>query len=265
MRQQMDNYCFSDENSILLFAAYSDIGDREEQQDCAGYELSPEGGIFIVCDGMGGHNGGKIAGQTAVDCFFEKCKQAPSDISVEEMLLEAVIASDKEVSGLSDANGAKLRAGSTAVATVIKNNSLYWISVGDSRIYLVRDGQIVQVTEDHNYYLMLNHKLTSGEISQQQYDAEKVKGHALISFLGIDGLPYINRNDTPFEVKSGDSILMTSDGLYKLITAEEICGILSATQNANDAVQSLVIKARRAAKTTSQKRDNITLSLIKIK
>lgn len=265
MRQQKDNYCFSDENSKLLFATYSDIGDREEQQDCAGYELDSEGGVFIVCDGMGGHNGGKLAGQIAVDCFFEKCRQVSSETSVDEMLLQAVVASDKEVSGLSDANGARLRAGSTAVATVIKNNSLYWISVGDSRIYLVRDGQIVQVTEDHNYYLMLNRKLLSGEISQQQYDAEKSKGHALISFLGIDGLPYINRNDSPFEVKSGDSILMTSDGLYKLLSAEEICGIISAAENANDAVQSLVIKARRAAKTTSKKRDNITLSLIKIK
>lgn len=262
MQQKTGNFNFSDGNERLQIALFSDIGDRDEQQDSLGYELCENGGVFVVCDGMGGLFGGSIASKAAVDVILRTYLQNSAQTT--QGLIDGLVNADKTVAEMCDENGKRLGAGSTAVAAVIKDNYFYWASAGDSRIYFIRNGQITRVTEDHNYFLVLNRKLESGEITMQQYDVEKKRGAALISFLGINGLPLVNRSNSPLQLQSGDYILLTSDGLFNLLSDEEICNIILSNEEVRDAVEFLVIKSRRNAKAKNKKRDNVTMSLIKI-
>lgn len=88
-----------------------------------------------------------------------------------------------DVLNLKTASGEKLNAGSTLVAVMLDSSrNLYWNSVGDSRLYLFRDGDFAQITQDHNYTTVLLEKLNAGMIDREEFNSENLKGEALISF-----------------------------------------------------------------------------------
>ena len=115
--------------------------------------------------------------------------------------------------------------GTTLVAAVIHDEQLYWISVGDSRIYLLRDGIAMQITQDHNYAMELERRVSQGHISADQatHDSER---QALVSYLGMPELPYISVSTRPMYLQSGDIILLCSDGLYGSLAHEELVQVM---------------------------------------
>lgn len=265
MQNHKDNFQIYDENAFFELAICSVLGDREEQQDSFGYEIKPNEGLVVVCDGMGGHNGGKLASSIAVDILIKKYAEKYPINNISEFLLDCIENADKMVASLTDESGECLHAGSTVVAVVIKEKILHWISVGDSRIYLFRNDELVQATEDHIYQKLLDEQRAQGEIDNVQYQNKSSKGEALISFLGVNGLPKIDVNVTPFALQKEDKILLVSDGLYKLVPNEDIGRILSNFNNIEDALKALEAKVQRAAKNKNANRDNMTVSIIKIK
>lgn len=110
------------------------------------------------------------------------------------------------------------------VGVYCRKNLLYWVSVGDSRIYIIRGGQIVRQTRDHNYRLLLKEQLSAGQISQEFYDQEEKtpQAEALISFLGMDGLRVIDGKQQAISLLPGDIVLLCSDGVYKSLTDSQI-------------------------------------------
>lgn len=260
-----DDYSLFDENAYFEIAITSVIGDREEQQDSSGFELKSDEGFSIVCDGMGGHNGGKAASTIATELLCKTFSNNYPNNNMRELLLDAVEEADKKVADLCDENGEPLRAGSTLVSVYIKGRHLYWISVGDSRIYIYRNSELVQVTTDHNLKTLLEERLSLNLIDLEEYNEKMSQGEALISFLGINGLPKIDANESGFELVSGDRILMMSDGLYKLLDDAEILRIIDNFNNIQEALKALELKAQKSSKTNSIKRDNMTVALIRVK
>lgn len=265
MQNHKDNFQGFDENALFEVAVLSVIGGREEQQDSVGYDIRPDEGFAVICDGMGGHNGGKLASALAVDLLVKTYTEVYPAHDMHEILVDTVEEADRKVAAITDDDGNRLHAGSTVAAAFIRGHILHWVSVGDSRIYLFRNGELVQATEDHTYQLLLDERRASGEIGEEAYRTESQKGEALISFLGVNGLPRISTNDTPFPLLQGDKVLMMSDGLYKLVSDEEIGRILDNFSNIQDALKALDLKAQRAAKNSGIQRDNMTVVLIKIK
>lgn len=265
MQEYKDNQLITDENPLLELAALSVLGDRDDQQDCFGYALKNDEGLVIVCDGMGGHQGGRMASRTAVDCTLNAYsdENAPSD-PMERMLCATRLA-NQSVCELKGANGEVLKAGSTSVAILIRAGMLLWCSVGDSRAYLFRNGEFAQLTQDHNYLTVLNERLNAGVIDGAEYERERVRGEALISFLGIGELNLIDYSSAPLPVTKDDKILIMSDGLYKLVSDEEIGRIIDNFSNMGDAVNALEMKAKKNAKKNAISRDNMTVALIKLK
>ncbi len=251
-----------DSNKILEVAILSVIGDREEQQDSFGYELDHNEGLIAICDGMGGHQGGSLASRLAIETILSEYKNGFSRGNIVEEMQKIIKTANERVLCLTDSNGNPLKAGSTAVCVYINGTQLYWNSVGDSRAYLFRNGEYVQITEDHNYRTVLKEQLNAGVIDRSRYDAEKVRGEALISYLGINDLGLIDYNDSPVELQQDDRILLMSDGLYKIVTDAEICTIINNFSNIEEAIQALELKAR---KQRNKKRDNMTVALIRIK
>ena len=101
----------TDENGAVSLAAISVIGGRREQQDCVGWSLQPEGGLFAVCDGMGGHAGGQKASSTAIDRLLAAYEHAPAVTDPAGFLQRTAAAIDREIHAMKDPVGAPLGAG----------------------------------------------------------------------------------------------------------------------------------------------------------
>lgn len=263
MRIEEDSYVRNGENRELKFVLYSTIGDRHDQQDSAGYEINDTESLLVVCDGMGGHKGGRLASNTAVDGIIETYRE--SNHNQMNVLFESEANRiDSKIHDFEE-DGEKMRAGTTIICVYISKGNMRWLSVGDSRIYIHRNGELAQATVDQNYSLLLHMRLSKNIISRERFDAEMKNGEGLISFLGVGELPVIDINDPAFKLNSGDRIVLTTDGLYKMVEDKRIEGILTNFKNINDAVTALSKEAIHQAKRKGKGRDNITFAIIEIK
>ena len=118
-----------------------------------------------------------------------------------------------------DETGERLNAGTTLAAAVIHGAHLHFVSVGDSRIYLVRGRNMTRLTEDQNYDMTLRRSLLAGRIGEAEYRREAKYAEALISYIGMNGLKVIGCNaDEETRLLPGDKLLICSDGLYKSLS-----------------------------------------------
>ncbi len=252
----------TDSNEIMELAILQVQGDRSDQQDSFGYRLEEKEGLVCVCDGMGGHKGGNLASKLAVEQILQGYRP---ESDPDEMLEAATKAADLAVAGLKDEAGVPLKAGSTVVTVLVKDGCLRWNSVGDSRVYLLRGEEFVQITTDQNYQTVLDEQLSAGAITREVYDRESPRGAALISFLGMGNLPFIDRNATPLVLMGEDRIVLMSDGLYKTLPDSDIKILLQNFSNVGDALRALEMKATKNAARFHIHRDNMTAAVIKIK
>ena len=142
----------------LIYAMSQVIGTRNEQQDRIAVKEKNKQLLAVVCDGMGGLSGGQIASKYVVEQLIEDFEK-DENTNPTDFLLNEAIQLDKEINELKDENGKYIGAGTTLVAVIIKDHKLYYVSVGDSRIYLIRKEEIAQITEDQNYRLTLKREL----------------------------------------------------------------------------------------------------------
>lgn len=215
------------EEKELNICSSSIIGSRDYQQDSLEYRLREDEFLGAVCDGMGGMSGGELASQTAIEVLMEQFDSMPYPISnVSSFLYQIAKKMDLVVADLEDENGKPIQGGTTVVAVYIYKNKLYYMSVGDSKIYVIRNKKMVSITREHNYKLVLDQSLKENAISREEYEEEIKRGEALISYLGMGNIKLIDINQNPFLLQEGDMILLCSDGLYKSFSDREIQDIL---------------------------------------
>ena len=237
-------------SSECVYAGGSSLqGTREYQQDALNVEIRQdrETGesriISVLCDGMGGLEGGERASRLAVSRMMDELDTSWN--TYPDIYLDAAMDVNYEVRNLRDQEtGRKLEAGTTLTVASIQKNQLYWCSVGDSRIYLYRQGVIQCLTRDHIYGNDLDEMAEKGEITAEQ--AEKTPGRsALTSYLGIRNLERINYNQTSMELRHGDVILQCSDGLYRSLSEMEMAYTIQRCfpdmQKAADSLTSIAV------------------------
>ena len=209
-------------------SAESIIGDRKYQQDF--FLFTPDtdseavkdsGMLAIVCDGMGGMEGGEIASRMCAELVYNGYYQVGKVDDVCQVLKELITAADGEVSALTDQNGRKLRSGTTAIAAVVRGSKAYWVSTGDSRIYYLHNGRLERITRDHNFRLLLQEQCNAGYITQEEVETDGQK-EALISYVGKGSNLLIDTGVIEFGTAKNDMLLLCSDGLYKALPDEEI-------------------------------------------
>lgn len=250
-----------DDASAVRFYAATDQGTREYQQDAAFAESRGALAMAILCDGMGGMNGGEKASNTGVGHFSRDFREAFPIKNIPEFLETEARRLDKMVYALSDEEGKRLKAGSTAVGIIIEEDRLYWMSVGDSRLYILRDGKLTCLTAAHNYKTMLQEKLADGSIDMDYYNAEISQGEALTSYLGLGNLPLIDVRKNPYLLKEDDMLLLCSDGLYKTLSDEQITALMKESGGyLNLAGERLLATAKRWGR---KGQDNTTVILLK--
>ena len=259
-----DNILLSETNHAYEIAVISKLGDREEQQDSFGYFFKDEELLAVLCDGMGGIQGGRSASLCAVKTAVEELITAENENDPIPFMQKVTKLIDDKIVRLRDKDGAKLNGGSTMVMVLLRGRRLYWNSVGDSRIYLQRKNEFVQLTQDQNFRTVLDEQFRTGDLSKEEYLKKLDGSEALINYLGIGNLRLIDYNQEPLLLKKGDCILLTSDGLYKLIEDREIHEIVANFSRCEEALQMMEYKMKKYATKRHAQRDNTTVMLIRI-
>lgn len=215
--------------------------------------------LALVCDGMGGMADGGRASRTAIQMMvqgFQKVEKAP-EINIPLFFQQGIRTIDRVIYDFPKEDG--MGSGTTMVACIVEDNRLYWASVGDSRIYIIRDNQMQQVTRDHNYWLRLNEMVEAGQITMEEAMAQKKK-EALISFLGIGNVSLMDINAQPFEMKYGDVVMLCSDGITKTLPDAQIKKIITADAVRPEQKAEALVEAATHANSHSQ--DNTSVVLI---
>ncbi len=221
------------------------IGEREEQEDSfavlnatALAELSSQGLFALVADGMGGMEGGRQASEWAADFFVQLFRERDPKRSVPEWFYQSVhVVSDSVYRQFGG------RSGTTLVAVHLLEDRLHWLSVGDSAIYLARDGGVFQLNREHTclnqlYLQELEQPVIDKARAEQDEDARR-----LTSFVGIDRLAEVDLNLRPLTLKRGDALLVCSDGISGVLTPPELLEAMTlAPKEGADLLEHMVLE-----------------------
>ncbi len=203
-------------------------GAREYQQDCFAVSdtsiMYDRGLLAVVADGMGGLEDGDKVSQTIVEAVLDTFLAFQGQATHEETLLTLTSGAVKAVDRLLGPNGYK-RCGSTLIMGYMRGNFFSFVSVGDSRICLYRDGMLLHLNREHIYKNELALKAVNGELTLQNVYTDK-RGSGLTSFVGMGKLKYIDMPASPIEIRPGDKIMLMSDGIYNAIRVSELTSAL---------------------------------------
>jgi serine/threonine protein phosphatase PrpC len=247
-------------------AAKTDVGCvRSNNEDNFGYDSRY--GIFVVCDGMGGQAAGEVASKMAVDALLEYFRDpanatatehgsnrliTPAPVSAKS-LAEAIDRANRTIYEAGHGTLGRNGMGSTIVAALVRGHSLSIGHVGDSRIYLIRQGAIQQLTQDHS---LVMEQVRLGYITREQAENSELQ-NVILRALGAE--QRVEPEVEDLIAVPGDVLLMTSDGLTRHVRDEEILSLVSSSHSLDQACSALV----QAAKDRGGD-DNITCLLLRI-
>jgi len=235
----------------VKFATYqvSRKGGREKNEDRMGYCYTRNAGLFALADGMGGHPEGEVASQLALStlaAMFQR--EAKTDLKdPQRFLQDAILAGHHQLLRYATERGLTDTPRTTVVACVLQGGNVYWAHCGDSRLYLLRGDRLIARTRDHSYSELRE------ALAQVVPLEEKVNRNVLFTCLGSPGKPVVD-NAGPMVLRTGDRILLCSDGLWGAVEDAEIVKMMGNFP-IHDAVPELVEQALRNA---GERSDNVT-------
>ncbi len=210
----------------------SDVGRvRDHNEDF--FRIDPETGLHVVCDGMGGHAAGEVASETAALAMqrfiterravlerFDGSERAANEVA--ELLNQAVIYASKTVFDVASSDKGKHGMGTTCVVLLTIGDKGVMASVGDSRLYLARDGQLYQLSTDHNF---MNEAIAQGMLSPE---LAAQSPHAQVLTRAVGTQPTVCADLLIFDILPGDTYLLCSDGLSEYTQdPQELCAMLN--------------------------------------
>jgi serine/threonine protein phosphatase PrpC len=246
---------------ILQAAGRTDIGlVRKNNEDNFGYDVRH--GIFVVCDGMGGQQAGEVASKIGVDTVLDYFRNRPNGAPIAGSSFEgvseraanlgaAIQVANQTIheSAARDVNAAGM--GSTIVAVSVEGNLFSVANVGDSRIYLIRNQEIAQLTHDHS---LVMEQVRRGLMTLQEAERSKMQ-NVIVRALGADDTVEPDLADHEFH--PGDTLLLCSDGLSRYVKEGKM--VETANQESLEQACTDLIEAAKAGDSD----DNITCLLIR--
>jgi len=260
-----------DEAVNRISFGHTDIGRRRLSNEDA-FLVDNDLGLYVVADGMGGHNAGEVASGEAVDALHSMVRQQEDALvalealprsqvegdatsvslrQLKRLVESAVQAATYMVFGLGQANPERKGMGTTLSVLLLRGDYAVTAQVGDSRIYLMRDGSAEQVTEDHT---LVAWQLKRGLITAEEARNSKQKN---VITRAVGSREYVEVDTRLLLAQTGDRFLLCSDGLHSYLTDAEIAALRAGSPQ--DAV-------RRGIEIANQRggRDNITAIVVEL-
>jgi protein phosphatase len=244
----------------------TDVGRRRKINEDS-YLVSPESKLYAVCDGMGGHNAGEVASKMAIEtieAFIQKSAAEPQDItwpygldanlSFEgNRLKTAIRLANAKVFQAADNREELTGMGTTVVALVLSGQAMTIASAGDSRCYLVRGGELKQLTRDDSW--------VSAALGEGILNSDDVEHHPLRNVItkAVGARDTIDLDVVEHDLQPGDVVMLCSDGLHGMVHDQEIGKILGSGDLKLEAASAKLIEAANEA----GGRDNVTVVLLR--
>ena len=240
----------------LRCAGLSHIGKvREENEDT--FLMDPELGLFLVSDGMGGHRGGELASKIVIEDLpvmievsLDKLKVG-NPTTIRSLFKKAIGEQSRQLNLEGTSETGYRDMGATLVVALLRKERGYIANLGDSRIYRFRTKRLVQLTRDHS---VVSELLDKGKIKPEEAENHEAQG-VITDYMGMEdkARPHIRS----FQLKTGDRLLLCTDGLTDSIDDKAIATILAKNQECKQACQALVDAANAAGG-----HDNITVVIV---
>ncbi|WP_445147993.1 Stp1/IreP family PP2C-type Ser/Thr phosphatase [Baekduia sp. Peel2402] len=231
-------------------AARTDTGRARSANEDSYWVRSP---LFVLADGMGGAQAGEVASKTAVDVFADQGGLPDGPGTYEERLAGLVAAANSQVHERAQSDDQFAGMGTTLTVAYVGEDDLAIAHVGDSRFYVLRDGQLSQLTDDHS---LVGELVRRGQISAEE--AEDHPQRSIITrALGIEGEVVVDHFSWP--VRDGDVFLLCSDGLTGMVPDPRVAELIATSPDLSTAATRLIAAANEAGG-----RDNITVILFRV-
>lgn len=232
----------------------TDVGQkRRENQDYVYASEQPIGNLpnlFVVADGMGGHNAGDFASRCAVSVMAESAKKDMSFNPI-KIIRHAIETANEQVLMQAELDPQKAGMGTTMVAVTVVGHYAYVANVGDSRMYVSDAHELAQITRDHSWIAEM---VRRGEISKEEARSHPDKN---IITRAVGTGPTVKIDFFDVELEEGNRILMCSDGLSNMVEDDTMQEILSSSNNIEESAEKLVALANE-----NGGRDNISVIII---
>jgi protein phosphatase len=249
--------------SDVELANLTDVGcERTQNEDYYCY-VEPEeedqflrrGRLVVVADGMGGHIGGQIASGLAVDSLRDTFLDENAPTDPQAVLVAGFTRAQQSILAEATRQPELNGMGTTCTAVIVRDGELTYGHIGDSRLYLFREGWLTQLTEDHT---LVNNLVKSGAITAEQAAVHE-KRNVLTAALGMRSEQVAaDFSNEPLRLQENDAIVLASDGLHGLVSLDEIRNAVS-TLSAYECCRTLVGLARQRGGP-----DNITVQILRI-
>ena len=227
----------------MKYSAETDIGKwRSTNQDTVFASAQSVGALpnlFTVADGMGGHKAGDFASRYTVDCVCAYARETEEEEPC-RILQGAMQRANRELNDLAARDPDKRGMGTTMVAAVLCGQELYVANVGDSRLYLLRDGALIQITEDHSF---VQEMIADGQLTKEEARRHPQKNVITRAIGAMDDLKV---DFFHLHLEETDGILLCSDGLTNMLEDAQIEGILCTPADAKEKTRILIEEANKA-------------------
>lgn len=243
-------------------------GCRDYQEDAIAtdFPMGADFGYAVLSDGMGGHAAGDVASKIVVTEVFSELKFQSSDIAkfvqnVGKVLKSAAISANECMAAHAATNPDTAGMGATLVAPIFVKDKLFWISIGDSPLYLMRNGKLRQLNEDHSLGPHIDYMVRSGMMSED-IGRNHPDRNALTSVLIGEAIERIDCPDRPFQLKDGDLLIVASDGLQFLSDSQITEIVTEHLEDGSSVIAETLLEELRALDDPEQ--DNVCFSVIRV-
>ncbi len=242
----------------IEYADLSLLGDREDNQDRVTVAAAEQAALLVVIDGMGGHSDGSRAADTALKSLLESFRQTSLPMFDPLGFLHMALSrAHDEVAKLGNGQAIDTRPRATTAVCLVQEGAAFWAHIGDSRVYHLRHGKIVQRTRDHSHVELL---LREGKITEEELPTHPMRNFVECCLGGDPAIPEMTvsgRNT----LLPGDVLLLCTDGIWANLRDADIAGFF---REDNQELRAwLEALGRRAVQASAPFSDNSTAAVLR--
>ncbi|HEY7639480.1 MAG TPA: protein phosphatase 2C domain-containing protein [Steroidobacteraceae bacterium] len=242
----------------IEYAELSLLGDREDNQDRVTVSAAEQAALLVVIDGMGGHSDGSRAADTALKSLLESFRQTSLPLFDPLGFLHMALSrAHDEVAKLGNGQTIDTRPRATTAICLVQEGAAFWAHIGDSRVYHMRHGKILQRTRDHSHVELL---LREGKITEEELPTHPMRNFVECCLGGDPAIPEMTVSGR-HALQPGDVLLLCTDGIWANLRDSDIAGFF---REDNQELRAwLEALGRRAVQASAPFSDNSTAAVLR--